>query len=128
MAVSRQPCGKAIDNSRRLQGPLVLGLPAVGPNVVVPRRVVETVTRATGHAASQYSTSWLLVASVIAGGAVSYRFDDGVASQSRRGLGTEPTPTTEVQPGIEPRSSLSSCIRSTKTIADDGRGLELQAA
>src|ERR1700727_1652649 len=30
-------CGKAIDNSRVFQGPLVLGLPAVGHNVVVPR-------------------------------------------------------------------------------------------
>jgi hypothetical protein len=39
VAVSRRPFDKAIDNSRWLQGPLVLGSPAVGHNVVVPRLV-----------------------------------------------------------------------------------------
>jgi hypothetical protein len=39
VAVSRQPCGKTIDNSRCLQGPLVLDLSAVGHNVVAPRLV-----------------------------------------------------------------------------------------
>ena len=55
--VSRQPCGKTIDNSRYLQGPLVLGLPAVGPNVVVPHPAAACDKRHRGQGLSTLENS-----------------------------------------------------------------------
>jgi hypothetical protein len=91
VAVSRRPCGKAIDNSRRLQGPLVLGLPAVGPNVIVPARP-QPVTSCT-HAGEFIVLA--IVGSLVAapaGGAVGTVVYDGRRQQYAAEIRTEHAP------------------------------------
>jgi hypothetical protein len=108
VAVSRQPGVKTIDNSRCLQGPLVLGLPAVGHNVVVPRLVTTCDER---HACRR-----VIVLAIVGSLAAAPRGAVGtaplcttdVASRTRQRF--EPsTPPTQLQT-VEPKLLLSAVL------------------
>lgn len=104
MAVSRRPCGKAIDNSRRLQGPLVLGLPAVGPNVIVPRPAAGCDERHACRRVIVLGIVWFVGGRIRWGCGRHPLCTTDVTSSTRQRF--EPgTPPTQLQP-VEPKLLL----------------------
>lgn len=92
MAVSRQPCGKTIDNSRVSSGAVGPWFAAVGHNVVVPRLVAACDERHACRRVIVLAIVGSLVAAP-AGGAVGTAVYDGRRQQYAAEVRTEYAPT-----------------------------------